>query len=368
MKALNESRPAEPRLRALWSRGSPSPTYVLRRGDYLLPGDFVEPGIPAVLAGVGGPYAVQPPTAGGLGTGRRLAFAKWTTDPRNPLTARVMVNRIWMHHFGQGLVRTPDNFGKMGAPPSHPELLDWLAVQFVEHDWSVKYVHKLLMTSNAYRQTSQVADSSRANDPENHWLSRMPVQRMTAEVLRDSLLQVAGELDDRPFGPPDGVTRRADGLVTSQRSAAGWRRSIYVQHRRTTLPTLLENFDSPQMGPNCIQRGMSIVAPQALNLLNGTFLHELSHSFAQRIRNEAGTDPEQQVRLIYLSAYGREPDAAESTMATNDLEVLTQRWLANEVPEKEQLSSEDAKATAQLHALESFCHAVLNSAEFVFID
>eukprot|EP00913_Durusdinium_trenchii_P010939 g10268.t1 len=307
IKALEQSRPAEPRIRALWSRGTPSPTYLLRRGNYLTPGRLVAPNVPGVLRDAGNPFVIRPPWKGAKQTGRRLAFARWVTHPSHPLTARVMVNRIWMHHFGRGLVNTPDNFGKAGAAPSHPELLDWLAVEFVRHGWSVKHIHRLIVTSSAYRQSSRVAAETQAADPDNILLSRMSLKRMEAEVLRDSLLFAAGELDERPFGPPDGVTRREDGLVTSDRTPRGRRRSIFVRHRRTTIPTLLECFDSPQMGPNCVKRGVSIVSPQALNLLNSKIVYELSKRFADRVIREAGDDRDSQLRRISLIAYGRLP-------------------------------------------------------------
>jgi hypothetical protein len=276
--AIEKERQPEPKIRALWSRGDPSPTYLLKRGNYLTPGGEIGPGVPSVLTNGQTPFQIEPPWPGAKTTGRRLALARWLTAPDHPLTARVMVNRVWKHHFGVGIVPTPGNFGKTGAPPTHPELLDWLASEFVTSGWSVKHLHRLIVTSATYRQSSQIgdfglriADSDAGNpqsairnpqliDPDNKLLWRQNLRRIEAEVVRDSLFFVAGQLDESQFGPPADVDVRDDGLVTAKSTSRGGRRSIYVLHRRTKLPTILESFDSPQMGPNCIQRGESIVA------------------------------------------------------------------------------------------------------------
>ncbi|MBI5759110.1 MAG: PSD1 domain-containing protein, partial [Planctomycetales bacterium] len=283
IKDAEARRLTEPRIMALWDRGEPSPTYIYRRGDYLTSGLLVHAGSPAVLTDVKTPFEIKPPWPGAKSTGRRLAFARWLTHPDQPLTARVMVNRIWKHHFGHGLVRSLGNFGKHGDPPTHPELLDWLAQEFVRQGWSLKAMHRLMMTSNTYRQASRVEsqelrderevqtsrlstlDSRFTLDPDNRLLSRMPLRRMEAEVLRDTLLLVSGQLNETRFGPADPVQVRGDGLVLSSK-----RRSIYVQQLRKQLPTLLESFDLPAMNPNCLERMDSLVAPQALHLLNDT--------------------------------------------------------------------------------------------------
>src|SRR5262249_28719347 len=153
--------------------------------------------------------------------------------------------RIWKQHFGAGIVKSLDNFGHTGARPKQPELLDWLAVNFVQSGWSLKNLHRLMMTSQTYRQSSQAGPQQQERDPENEWLSRMPLRRLEAEMLRDSLLAVCGRLDGRPFGPCDKVAARPDGLVTASAGAQGWRRSIYVLQRRTEVPTILADFDLP---------------------------------------------------------------------------------------------------------------------------
>lgn len=362
IKQAEAGRKPEPRIRALWSRGQPSPTYVLKRGNYLTPGREVGPGVPSMLTNGKTPFDVQPPWPGAKASGRRLALARWLTEPDHPLTARVMVNRIWMHHFGQPLVATPGNFGLTGAKPTHPELLDWLAVEFVRQDWSVKALHRLILTSHTYRITSQVTPHLLEADPNNDFYSRMPLRRLEAESLRDSLLYVAGELNEIPFGSPDDVNARADGLVTSEPRHGGWRRSIYVLHRRTKLPTLLESFDSPQMSPNCLERDESIVAPQALHLLNDAMVYELAGRFAARIEDGAGSDVELQIGLVYSVAFGREPDADEVAASREMIAGLRQRWLAA-LQDKP-----DADREASRRALTNFCHAVMNSAAFIYVD
>ena len=283
VKQLGGQKQEQPFVRALWDRGSPSPTYVLIRGNYLTPGRKVEPGVPEVLAPIGFELDVRPPFAGAESTGRRLAFARWLTADEHPLTARIIVNRIWKYYFGRGIVGTLDNFGETGDRPTHPELLDWLAVELVRNGWRMKSIHRLILASTAYRQSSAVTRQQLQLDPENQLLSRMPLKRLDAESLRDSLLAVAGELDPRQFGPGDAVSSRADGLVTAVRGPRGWRRSIFLLQRRTQISTLLQNFDLPRMNPNCIQRPISNVAPQALHLLNNKLIRELSDRFAERV-------------------------------------------------------------------------------------
>jgi mono/diheme cytochrome c family protein len=360
--AIEKDRQPEPKIRALWSRGDPSPTYVLKRGNYLTPGNEVGPGVPSVLTDGHTPFDVQPPWPGAKTTGRRLALARWLTQPDHPLTARVIVNRVWKHHFGVGIVATPGNFGKTGAPPTHPELLDWLAGEFVRGGWSIKSLHRLMVTSATYQQSSQVTPELAAVDPENKLLSRMPLRRVEAEILRDSLLFVAGQLDESQFGPPVDVDVQGDGLVTAKSTSRGGRRSVYVLHRRTKLPTILETFDSPQMGPNCLERGESIVAPQALHLLNNQTVHELAGHFADRILAEAGADSNQQIVRAHQLAFGPAPADDELQIARETLSQLTQEW-------RSALGQQpDAEAQAARCALQNYCHAILNSAAFVYVD
>lgn len=315
-----------PMIRALWDRGHPSPTYILRRGEPTQPTRRVGPGVPSVLTDGRTPFDVQPPWPGAKTTGRRLAFARWLVSPDHPLTARVMVNRIWFHHFGHGIVATLDNFGKTGTRPTHPELLDWLAKEFVDSGWSIKAMHRLMMTSTTYRQSSKSSDAQRTLDPQNQLFSRMPLRRLGAEEIRDSMLLVAGRLDETPFGPPDRVRTRPDGLVTIRETERGYRRSIYALHRRTELPTLLESFDLPQMAPNCTHRSSSTVPTQALQLLNDAQIHDLARQFAERVRRDAGNDPQRQVERAIDLALNRSPTPSEATLAQTALAKLLRQW------------------------------------------
>jgi hypothetical protein len=352
---------AEPIVRALWDRGQPSPTWIFRRGEFTNPGDYVGPGVLSALTDGKTPLEVKPPFEGS--TGRRLAFAKWLTDSKHPLTARVFVNRVWYHHFGRGIVESLANFGRTGTPPTHPELLDWLAVSFVENGWSLKWLHRQIMTSSTYRQASLLRDESAERDADNRWLSRMPMRRLEAESVRDSLLAVSGKLDRKAFGNPDLVDVRADGLVTAKPTEAGWRRTIYVQQRRKEIPTILEAFDLPQMNPNCVERPNSTVASQALHLLNNQMVRDLSLEFAKRVEKEVGDDRYRQVERAYQIALGREPSNAEKQLALGTLEKLTSAWKTQPVDPKA-----DDNLKPETRALAAICHVVMNSAGFVFVD
>jgi hypothetical protein len=361
--ALEAKRLPEPKVRALWDRGEPSPTYLYRRGDYLSPGRLVGPGVPSVLTDGKTPFEVKPPWPGAKKTGRRLALARWLTKPDHPLTARVIVNRLWKHHFGVGLVKTLDNFGKTGARPTHPELLDWLAREFIRQGWSLKAMHRLIVTSAAYRQASLITPDREKLDPDNVLYSRMPLQRLSAEQLYDTMLLVAGRLNETRFGPPDSVEVRPDGLVTPAGTVAGWRRSIYVQQQRKVVVTHLENFDFPQMNPNCIDRRDSTVVPQALHLMNNGMVHQLADRFAHRVEQQAGPDPSKQIEWVYLVALSRLPSAAEKEAGLADLARLTKHWAQHVA----RAAQPDANEAAQ-KALATYCHAIMNAAEFLYVD
>jgi mono/diheme cytochrome c family protein len=353
----------EPRVQALWDRGEPSPTYVYRRGDPLRPGRLVGPGVPSVLTDGKTPFVVTPPWPGAKKTGRRLAFARWLTRPGHPLTSRVLVNRLWKHHFGAGIVRSLGNFGKAGTPPTHPELLDFLARELERSGGSIKALHRLMMTSATYRQSSAVTPERKKLDPDNALVSRMPLVRLDAEALYDALLRVSGRLDETAFGPPDAVAARADGLVTPAATARGWRRLIYVRQARKQLPTHLETFDYPQMNPNCLERRDSTVAPQALHLMNNGMVHELAGHFAARVLREAGEDPLKQIERVCWIAFGRPPGQEERAVGREALRRLTEKW------GKHLAASSKAGADAvRLKALTAYCHAIVSSAGFLYVD
>jgi cytochrome c553 len=365
----------EPKIQAVWDRGEPSPTYIYRRGDYLMPGALVGPGVPSVLTDGKTPFEVTPPWPGAKQTGRRLAFARWVTQPDHPLTARVVVNRIWRHHFGTGIVPTLANFGRAGVPPTHPELLDWLARELANPDravggkaagdaqpWSLKHLHRLIMTSATYRQSSTVTAQAKKLDPTNALYSRAPLVRLDAEAIYDSLLLVAGKLDETRGGPADAVRARADGLVTPDGTAKGWRRLVYVQQTRKQPATHAETFDFPQMNPNCIERRDSTVALQALHLMNNGMVEQLAGEFAKRIRRAAGGDRDKQIDMVYLIALSRSPTDEEKALARDALRDLTATW------EKQLAASKPTRDAIELKALTNYCHAILNSAAFLYVD
>ncbi len=373
---LQAARPPEPTIRALWDRGEPSPTYVLRRGNYLAPGEPVEPGVPEVLEDPAYPYTPQPPWPGAASTGRRLAFARWLVRPEHPLTARVIVNRVWRHHFGAGLVRTLDNFGRTGAAPTHPELLDWLAVQLPRHGWSLKWLHRLIMTSAVYRQSSAASEALLALDPENRLLGRMPLRRLDAEALRDTLLAVSGKLVRTAFGPPDGVAATPDGLVLEQGTQAGWRRSIYLLQRRTQPITLLEAFDQPRMSPNCVERSESNVAPQALHLLNDRRVRELADFMADELLAECGEEHLQPLsadcrpllNAAWLRTLARLPAEEEYRLAHAVYERLAAEWEGRLAAAAGEQPAPSPRPEAHRRALGNICHALLNTAELLYVD
>lgn len=347
-------------IRALWDLGRPSPTYILRRGEHDRPGDLVGPGVPSVLTDGRTPFVVNPPFPNGTNkTGRRLALARWLTQSDHPLTSRVMVNRIWYHHFGRGLVKELNNFGVQADPPSHPELLDWLATEFIRRGWSIKQIHRLVLNSRTYRQSSRVTDRQHQIDPENRLLSRMQMRRLDAEALRDSLLMVSGKLDKTAGGIPDTVSVNRDGLVSvNPTDSGGWRRSVYIQYRRTEIPTMMDTFDYPNMGPNCVMRNVSTISPQPLMLMNNAHVRELASGLADRVKQvvaqQSSKEPESRrakIESVYRLALCRSPNHQEIRIGLQALKELETAW---------QGSPDDA--------FDTYCHTILNSAAFLYVD
>ena len=355
----------KPLIRALFDMGGrPTAVHILHRGEFRNPGNRVEPGVPSVLTWGLDPYQVEKPVWTTGTSGRRLALAKWLTQPNHPLTARVMVNRVWQHYFGIGLVKTEGNFGRMGSPPSHPELFDWLATEFVRRGWSLKALHRLILTSTAYRQSSLLDPEANVADTDNLLLSRLPLRRLDADAIRDSILQVSGRLDTTPFGPPDEVEVKSDGEVVAK-AGEGYRRSIYLLQRRKTPVTMLTAFDAPQLRPNCLRRTHSTVSSQALQMMNSDMVRENSRYMAGRVIDAVGGDPDKQVERVHLAALGRPPSKEESDRAKSTLLHLVAGWrthLDKTVP------AEPRDMRARWLALATLCHTVLNSAEFLYID
>ena len=354
-----------PRLRALFDMGGqPTAVHVLGRGQYQNPLEPVGPGIPSVLGVDLEPYRLEKPQWTTGTSGRRLALAKWLVQPRHPLTARVLVNRVWQYYFGSGLVKTVGNFGRTGSPPSHPELLDWLATEFVRSGWSMKALHRMILTSTAYRQSSR-RHPGIDGDPDNRLLSHFPMRRLDADAVRDSILKVSGRLDPTPFGPPDPIEEKAGGEVVAQESKTGYRRSIYLMQRRSTPVTLLDTFDAPQLRPNCLVRNRSTVSSQALQLMNSETVRASSRFMAGRVIDTVGRDPEAQVERVYLAALGRPPSADELDWSRSTLAKMTDEWKGQL---DQDYSPEPREGRAQWLALATFCHTIFNTAEFLYVD
>ncbi len=255
-------------------------TYLFHRGDFNQPKQEIQPAALTVAAAEGARVTFPLDDPKLPTTGRRLTFANYLTDGGNPLTARAIVNRVWMHHFGRGIVATPGEFGRLGDEPSHPKLLDWLARDFVDHGWSLKRLHRQILTSTCWRQSSLRRPEGEALDPENRYYWRKSLQRVDAEVLRDSVLAAAGTLDLKLFGPPVEIAEDETGQV---RVDAGQpRRSVYARVRRSQPVGMLQVFDAPVMGVNCDVRTVSTVAPQSLMMLNGDFVLEHAGLVAER--------------------------------------------------------------------------------------
>jgi mono/diheme cytochrome c family protein len=334
---------------------NPPAHHVLVRGQHNAPGPEVQAGVPAALTLPRNEFRLAPRPAGAVSTGRRSAFARWVTSPENPLFARVKVNRVWQHHFGTGLVATPDNLGQSGARPSHPELLDYLATEFVRSGWSIKALHRLIVTSAVYRQASTPVAEALRIDPDDRLLWRYPLRRLDAEAVRDALLAVSGELDGRLGGPYMPTRRRPDGSVDvdEQRDGAR-RRSVYLQQRRTQVATLLELFDAPAMASNCSARTTSTVPLQSLALLNSEFIRARARAFAGRLEREAGPDADSRLSLAFRLAAGRLPAAEERTAA--------HRFLAA------QQALYAGEKDGERRTWTDLCQMVLASNAFLYVD
>ena len=319
-----------------WNEPSPDPpeTYRLLRGSATRPGELVEPAVPVVL--VNQQPEFPPPSENT--SRRRLGLARWIADEQNPLTARVIVNRVWQQHFGRGLVTTPNDFGLMGTPPSHPELLDWLAHWFM-HDaqWSLKQLHRLILTSRAW-QSAKTTDSL------------IQYRRLEVEAIRDSILFVSGRLNPKRFGPAirppiplAAVEANTDKQKVWQPSdeIEASRRGIYVFIKRGLIVPMFETFDLADTVSSCPQRQVTTVAPQALTLFNGQFVNRQAAHFANRVRREAGDDVARQIDLIWRLALCRAPTEAEVVRLT--------RFLDDE-------------------SLEQLCRVVFNLNEFVYSE
>lgn len=319
----------------------PEPIYLLRRGDVMQRGDEVTPGAlsqiktlaPDLLTDI---HAPEPE--------RRLALARWIANPQNPLTARVLVNRLWQYHFGRGLVSTPSDFGHNGDTPSHPELLDWLAARFVASGWRLKALHRLMVTSYAYRQASEANAKGMATDAGNVLLWRMPLRRMEGEALRDAILATSGKLDRRMGGPgyPLFQYKVVNVALYDTLETYGpetWRRGVYQQAARAIRDPLLGAFDCPESSVRAPRRESTTTALQSLALLNGPFITQQAGFFAERVHREAGPNRTKQVQSAFTLAFGRTPTLTEQTAAV---------------------------ALVNAGGLPDLCRALLNANEFLY--
>lgn len=362
----------------------PPATHVFYQGDFHTPKEEVAPGFVSVI--LPGPAKIESPRP--ETTGRRLALANWIVSPDNPWTSRVLVNRIWQQHFGTGLVATPNDFGYSGARPTHPELLDWLAMDFIQQVWSVKQLHRLIVTSATYRQQSGDREEARVIDPDNQLLWRQNVQRLDAETLRDNLLAVSGLLRREGGGKakwpavPEELLYAQPGIQEAIKGEDGGRmqgwftdppqetdvRSLYLVRKRCLPIPFLQAFDLPDTTVSCARRDRTVVAPQALMLLNSEDGVRYARALAERLLNEERAKVDANsggldtlgptiVQRAFRDTLGRRPDAEEERLSLEFLKSQVEQHRAAGEPE-----------AAELKAVVDLCRAVLNLNEFAYYD
>lgn len=344
------------------TNATPPTHHVLLRGNVATPGDVVTPGFITAFCGTAAPDAAFTKTTDGRSSGARTSLARWLTDPKNPMTARVIVNRLWQHHFGTGLVGTPSDFGVNGEKTEYAPLLDWMANDLVRQKWSLKAVQRLILTSKTYRQSVGTDAKAQKADPQNHLLWRQNRQRLEAEAIRDSILAVSGGLNPEMGGPS--IYPALSSEVLSTGSTNKWgnspedqqrRRTIYVFQRRSLSLPIAEVFDGPDMVNTCPRRNRTTIAPQALALFNGDFGWTEARRFADRIQATGGS-VEARVELAYRLALVRRPTANERTLV---LAFLLK---------KQKLHESEGKKDAERLAWVDFCHVLFNTNEFVYTD
>ena len=352
---------------------SPPPLHVLKNGERHHPMQAVTAGVLTCVPGLGSELQSGAAANEDHAKGARLQLADWIASPENPLTARVIVNRIWQHHFGEGLVRSSNNFGFTGDRPTHPELLDWLAAELIDNNWSLKHIHRLILTSATWQQSSLHPQNAAyvQQDSANRFLWRANRRRLEAEAVRDALLAASGELDLRRGGPGFFPTISAEALEGLSRKASAWtaspeneqlRRSLYIFTQRSLLPPMMTAFDMCDTTLPCGQRDVTTVAPQALTLLNNEFIHRRAESLAGRvsmIRPDAVND---QIDAVWRAILNRQPSAVEISMAAEHVQHQLERF---QLPD-----SKNSKRTLSPNelALASLCLVLFNSNEFIYVD
>src|SRR5579871_168447 len=346
----------------LFERRQPLEVHRLRRGELSKPRDVVGPAFPVALVGT----KPAPNFDGVPPAKRRATLARWLTSPDNPLTARVLVNRVWEWHFGQGIVRTPNDFGAQGEPPTHPKLLDWLARDFMDHGWNVKRLHRLILLSHTYGMQSAAGGRGMQVDPEDRLLWHFPRQRLEGEAIRDTMLACAGTLGLKPFGPPVIPSLNAQELTGLFDAKGKWpvtkdpaehsRRSVYLLVRRTFVYPLFSAFDAPELMTSCPRRTQTIVPTQALTLLNSPLAREQAAAFAWRLLREEGGKLEAEIARAWLLAFSRPATPAEAERAGAFLQKRTAALSATGMVDPREA------------ALAELCLAIFNSNEFVYVD
>ena len=358
-KVRQEASETDLRAMMVQERSPPAePMFVHLRGSAHVHGEPVEPGFPQILGG--GTPKIPEPRPGAKTTGRRRVLADWIAGKDNPRTARVMVNRLWQHHFGRGICPTSNDFGFLGEEASHPEMLDWLACEFMERGWSLKAMHRLIMSSKTYQMSSRGKGPALTKDPENTWFWRFDMRRLSAEEIRDGMLAVTGSLNPKVGGPSFFPTLPPEVLATSSTGAGKWgkstpeeeaRRSVYITIKRSLKPPELTDFDFADTDSTCAARFVTTVPIQALAMLNSRSVNDHASQLAQRLRREAGDSVRDQVvRGLHLVSL-RRPTAEEIHRCLAMIDTFVS---------EHKLSPADA--------LERFCLLALNLNEFTYLD
>jgi hypothetical protein len=372
-------KPADPPVaQSMVDQGRDAPaTYILAKGVWDAPLDEVQPGFLSIIDA--NPAKVVPPE-GIQSSGRRTALANWLTDPGNPLPSRVMVNRIWHYHFGRGIVASPSDFGIMGERPSNPPLLDYLASAFVENGWSIKSMHRMIMLSNAYQQSSANQAAAAKVDPDDKLVWRFARQRLEGEVIRDSMLFAGNELNPKMGGPgvfaplPPGVSMPGSTYLnwkTEKDPAEINRRSVYVFVKRNLRYPMFETFDFPDTHESCPRRYATVTPTQPLALMNDEMVMEWSRVLASRVLNDSGLSAEQQIERAYRLVFSRAPKPEESQSILDFLNQQT-GLIAERLAKSDKVPMPDAvppgMPPARAAAFVDLCHTLLNSNEFIYMN
>lgn len=359
-------------------------TFIFNRGQHDQPKEKVGPSDLTVLAAHRKVELAEKdaklPT-----TGRRLALANALTDGRHPLLARVMANRVWMHHMGKGIVASAGDFGQLGSKPTHPELLDWLAAEFMRNGWSLKQLHRQIMTSRTYRQRSTRDATRDSVDPDNTLLSRMNVRRLEAETLRDTLLAVSGKLNPKVGGAPVPIMFNEEGQVvigidttdtagrpsgkTVPLNGEEFRRSVYVQVRRSRPLEMFSTFDAPVMEPSCDTRNVTTVSPQSLLLMNSSTMRVHAQQFARRVQKEGGQELDDQVRLAWRLVHGQPASESDVQQSVEFVQAQGEFYKAHPTPIEAELGAPSkTPADPGFLGLTAFCHALMSSNALLYVD